>query len=272
MEITNNNQPDLSSPEIKSPASPMQPIRPSINWSNELRQYGAVLALALPLFAVFSVYLINRRGYYDLYIINKIFAGEGAVLLGLILLIGPLSRMFKVFDRYVQYRKELGIVAFFLIMAHVVSSYFFLPNKFPVARYWSDELWSFLFGLAASTILIFIFLISNSWASAKLGRRRWWRLQYWGLRLTFLLVVGHVFVMKYAGWVSWYQKGGSKELAHPDWPGAGLIVGWFMFFVVLVRLAEAIHVKLGKIIWYFSALAFPLVIIFTFWWGSRFAK
>ena len=73
-----------------------------------------------------------------------------------------------------------------------------------------------------------------------IGRERWWQLQYWGMRITFVLVFLHVFIMKWGGWVKWYKVGGGKELVHPEWPGAGLLIGWFMAFVVLVRLAEFI--------------------------------
>lgn len=273
----NNNQINPSFPEAKFPANPapssLHPAaRSGINWSYQFQQYGTAVAIAAILFIIFSFYLFLRRGYYDLYIINKIFAGVGAIMLGLVLLLGMLCRLFKTFDKYLQYRKELGIVAFFLIMAHVISSYFFLTDKFPRERFFTTGWWPFIFGLTGSILLLIIFFISNEWARRKLGNQRWWPMQYWGVRLIFAFTVLHVFVMKYSGWLSWYQKGGGKELMHPEWPGAGLIVGWFMAFVVVNRLAEAVNSKLGKAAWYFSVVAFPLVIIFTFWWGQGLLK
>ena len=94
-------------------------------------------------------------------------------------------------------------------------------------------------------------------------------MQNWGLRLIFGLVVSHVFVMKMGGWIGWYKVGGGKELVHPEWPGAGLLVGWFMVFVVLIRLAEFGGRRFGRIVWYVSVLALPVVYLVTFWWGRR---
>jgi len=107
---------------------------------------------------------------------------------------------------------------------------------------------------------------------AAIGREKWWQLQYWGVRLVFVFILLHVFIMKWGGWVKWYQVGGSKELVYPEWPGAGLLVGWFMAFVVLVRLAEFIGPKPGRAAWYGSVILLPVIYIATFWWGRQFIK
>ncbi len=241
-----------------------------IDWKYQFLQYGAALAAAIPLYVVLSVYLFYRRGYFDLYIANKVFAGVATVLFGIVLLIGPLSRFFSFPDRYVQYRKELGIVAFFLAILHGIVSLFFLGSKFSLSGFLETLNWPFIFGITATIILIAIFFISNDRAMAAIGREKWWRFQYWGMRIAFALILLHVFVMKWAGWVKWYKVGGGKELAHPEWPGAGLLVGWFMFFVVFVRLAEFLNPKLGKLAWYFSVIALPIIFIATFWRGRQF--
>lgn len=254
---------------MEQTATQQSAMNAGINWRYHLRHYGAALAVAIPIFLAFSMYLFSRRGYYNLYIINKIFAGEAAVLFGIILLIGPLSRYFSMFDRYIQYRKELGIVAFFLAMAHGISSYFFLSDYFPKTAF-AFSSWPFVFGLLGSIVLIIIFLISNNWMMNRIGARIWWPMQYWGIRIIFLVTALHVGIMKWNGWVLWYQNGGGTELMHPEWPGAGLIVGWFIAFVILVRLAEIVGPKFGKAVWYMSAIGFPLVIAATFWWGRQF--
>ena len=97
-------------------------------------------------------------------------------------------------------------------------------------------------------------------------------MQYWGIRSVFLLVFLHVFVMKWSGWVGWYRRGGGKELIHPEWPGAGLLVGWFMAFVVLLRLSEFVSPKLRRVIWYVSSISLPIIYIATFWWGNQLFK
>lgn len=241
-----------------------------INWKYQFEQYGATLAVAIPLFIISSIYLFYRRGYYDLYIANKIFAGVAAILLGIVLLIGPLSRLFFFPDRYVQYRKELGIVAFFLALIHGIVSLFFLPSKFQIQPFFAKFPIPFTTGLIATIILIIIFLISNDRASLAMGKEKWWKWQYWGARFIFALVFLHVFVMKWEGWVKWYQgQASNKGIVHPEWPGAGLLVGWFMAFVVFVRLAELMGPRIGRLAWYLTIVALPAIYILTFWWGAR---
>lgn len=246
--------------------------KPGINWKYQFQQYGFAFLVVTFLFVVLSIYLFYRRGYYDLYIANKIFAGVSAVLLGIVLLIGPGGRLFSFPDRYVQYRKELGIVAFFLALIHGIVSFFFMPLKFPISGFLGTLNWPFIFGLVATIILIGIFLISNDRAMNALGREKWWRLQYRGMRIAFILALLHVFIMKWGGWVKWYKVGGGKELVHPEWPGAGLLVGWFMVFVIFIRLAEFISPKFGRVVWYMSFITLPLIYIVTFWWGGHFVK
>ena len=240
-----------------------------INWKYQFQQYGAALAVAMPLFVILSVYLFYRRGYYDLYIANKTFAGVAAILLGIVLLIGLLSRLFSFPDRYVQYRKELGIIAFFFAFVHGIVSFFFLSSKFPLSGFLGTLNWPFVFGLIAAIVLIAIFFISNDRVMAAVGRERWWRWQYWGARLVFILVLLHVFIMKWSGWVKWYKVGGGQELVHPDWPGAGLLVGWFMIFVILIRLAELGGPKIRRAVWYLSVVLLPAIYIATFLWGRQ---
>jgi DMSO/TMAO reductase YedYZ heme-binding membrane subunit len=246
--------------------------KPKTDWRFQFEQYGSAVLVAVPIFIAFSVYLYYRRGYYDLYIVNKILAGEATVLLGFVLLIGPLSRYFTVFDKYVQYRKELGIVAMWLAVAHSLSSLFFLPGHFSLERFFTTGLLTTVFGLAAGVILIGLFMISREKIKHALGVKRWWHMQFWGVRTAFLLIALHVGFLKMSSWISWYQKGGGAELAHPEWPGAGLLVGWFIAFVIVVRLAELGGKKFGTMMWYLCLAALSVVYVGTFWWGQQFVR
>lgn len=242
-------------------------VRVPVNWVYQFQQYGAAILVAGILFVAFSLYLYNRRGYYDLYIVNKIFAGDATVLLGIVLLLGPLSRYFKIFDRYVQYRKELGIVAYVLALAHTIASFFFLRSHFPLERFLTYGRWPFIFGLLAVIVLTYILVISNQAAMRKLGPKLWWFMQGWGVRAAFLFTVLHVGVMKYKDWLKWYQQGGGTELVHPEWPGAGILVGWFMAAVIVVRVGELFGQRAGKLLWYVCAVGLPIIYFLTFWRG-----
>ncbi len=261
-----------TAPQINQQVSSDHPrVLHPIDWRLQSQQYGTALLVAAPLFTVLSIYLFYRRGYYDLFIANKIFAGVAAVMLGIVLIIGPLSRLFNKFDHYLQYRKELGIIAFLLAFVHAIASLFLLPTHFPLIRYVTTGLWPFVFGLASLFVLLFILIISNAWGRRALGGARWWRIQNWGVRIAFVLLALHVGIMKFPSWVSWYQEGGSQDLVHPEWPGAGMLIAWLMAFVILFRLMEYMNPALGKIGWYMIVIGLPVVYVFTFLWGSRFA-
>ena len=79
-----------------------------IDWKYQRQQYGAALMAAVPVFVSLSLYIFYRRGYYDLYIANKAFAGDAAVLLGVVFLLGPLSRFFVIFLKYLAKIAKTG--------------------------------------------------------------------------------------------------------------------------------------------------------------------
>ncbi len=234
----------------------------------ELHKYAKVIFLSILLFVGFSTYISLRRGYYDLYIINKVLAGVAAIDLSIIILLGPLSRLFGFVDKHLELRKEFGIVGMVFAITHAVSSFFFLSNKFPFKFYFEKQLLPFIFGLIAVVILICLLIISFEKIIIRLGRARWWKMSYWGMRVLFVSVILHVFVMKWNGWVDWYMKGGTKELIHPEWPGGGLIVGWFMAFALLMRIAELLGPRIGKIMWYLTIILLPIIYFLTFWRGA----
>jgi len=239
----------------------------SDNLRNELQKYIKVFLVSTSLFIGFSIYISLRRGYYDLYIINKVLAGVAAIDFGIIILLGPLSRLFNFVDKYLELRKEFGIVGMIFALSHAVSSFFFLSNKFSLIFFLETQVKPFIFGLFAVIILIGLFVISFEKIIIKLGRARWWKMNYWGMRILFILVILHVFVMKWNGWIDWYMKGGTKELVHPEWPGGGLIVGWFVAFALLIRFAELLGPRVGKIMWYLMVVLLPVIYFLTFWRG-----
>ncbi|HLL61202.1 MAG TPA: ferric reductase-like transmembrane domain-containing protein [Candidatus Nitrosocosmicus sp.] len=240
--------------------------------NEKIFQYAVAIIVALVLFFIFSIYLYYRRGFYDLYIMNKIFAGVAAVQLGMVLLFGPLSRMFQIYDNLLKFRNEFGIVAFIMAMLHVIFSLFFLGNHFPFASYFTPLNVPFIFGLTAIIILTILFLLSNDVSRKLLRPQFWWKIQYTGVRLAFIATALHVFIMKYPGWIDWYKKGGSSNLLHPEWPGLGLLVGWFLLLVIIMRITEALNSHLGKVVAYIAPIILIAIYIFTFHWGFQMSR
>jgi len=233
----------------------------------QIRQYSLTTIFGLVLFILLSGYLFLRRGYFDLYIINKVLAGVSLIILAAVVFIGPLSRFYDRFDSWIIYRKELGIVAFLLALAHGVISFFFLSDRFSIT-YFMNNLLTFIFGLISLFILAYLFILSFEKVIDNLDRKKWWLVQSWGVRIAGTLVFLHVFLLKYPGWLKWYAQGGAPELARPYLPPASIIAFAFAFFVVLVRLSEFFGKKVGRIM---VLLLFILLIFFlvgSFLWGN----
>jgi len=67
--------------------------------------------------------------------VNISLAATTLFLLGTVLLLGPLSRLFTVFDWALKFRKELGIVSFFTALLHVYMVMFPLARNGPWGLY-----------------------------------------------------------------------------------------------------------------------------------------
>lgn len=235
-----------------------------------MHKYVVVFLVSGIFFIIFSMYLYLRRGFYDLYIINKILAGVAATQLGAVLLLGSLARMFNRFDVLLQFRKHLGILSFITALLHSLISFFFLRDHFPLEKYIGHINIPFVFGLLAIIILTILFVISNDKVRRIISPQRWWKIQYIGVRVAFIAVILHVVLMKYQGWISWYQKGGSNELVHPEWPGLGMLIGFFVLYVLALKIAERISKSLGTYFIYLGTPALILMYMFTFIWGQMF--
>lgn len=233
----------------------------------QIRQYSVATIFGFVLFILLSGYLFLRRGYFDLYIINKVLSGASLIILAVVILIGPLSRLYDRFDSWIIYRKELGIVAFLLALAHGVISFFFLSDRFFVA-YFMNHLVTFILGFTSVFVLGYLFILSFERIINFLDRKKWWLVQSWGVRIAGTLAFLHVFLLKYPGWLKWYTQGGAPELARPYLPPASIIAFAFAFFVVLVRLSEFFGKKTGRMI---VILLFGLLIFFlvgSLLWGN----
>lgn len=201
-----------------------------------VRQYTVASIVAAGLITFLSVYLTVRRGYFDFSILNKSFASTSLLLLGIILLLGPLSRVYNRFDRWLIYRKEFGIVAFLIGLTHVYLAMFPLARRGPFGFYLARP-WSAFPGLAGLVIMAVLFAFSFEPVMKKLEQTTWWKLQYRGVRLAALAVLFHMSILKYPEWLAWYT-GEAGTLAHPSFPPASLLVALFSTFVILVRLTE----------------------------------
>lgn len=219
-----------------------------------LRQYGgAVIVTAFTVWLVYR-YAVVRYGVAGLSSLNKSLATSTLFLLGIVLLLGPLSRQFTIFDRLLKYRKELGILTFFTGAAHVSLSMFPLARGGPFGFYQSQPISAYA-GLTGLALLFLLLIISNATIERAIGARVWWKLQYWGARLAFVAVAFHMIVLKYAGWGTWFRRRSSL-------PPLALLATVFASFVLMVRLSELFGAGTARRI---TQLSFLASAAFTVW-------
>lgn len=155
------------------------------------------------------------------------------VLLGFVLLLGPMTRMFGGGWRTLfMFRKELGVVAFVTGLVHVYLSMFvfarFGPFGFYVGRPWSAYP-----GLAALLIMAVLCFFSFHKTQASLAPTLWWKLQYLGARTAFLGIVMHVVVLRYSSWITWISGAfGGGKIAYPP---AALLGALFALYIIAIR-------------------------------------
>lgn len=222
----------------------------------QIGQYFRAFLLALAVAGVFSLYLFLRRGYFDLFILNKVLASASLALLGIVLLIGPISRFYNRFDKWLIYRREIGIMAFLLALTHGLISY---SGKTSPALLW---------GIISLVILALLFLTSYKFVENRLNRKLWIGIQSWGVRLGALFAFWHLTLLKYPGWVKWLNSERDQKLALPDLPPASLFGALFIGFVAITRLAEIFGAKLSRKIFEIGLVILIFAIIVLFLLGS----
>ena len=200
--------------------------------------------VTLGIFVLFSLYLYIRREVYNLGIANKAFGSAAATLAGITLLIGPISRKFPQFGKYVPFRRPLGILAFLTGLIHVIISLFFIPERFNIP-FFLNQWPATITGLVAIGIWLYLTTISRNDSVKHMGGSTWVMLQQRGGHIAFLLVFLHLVFLKYAGWIEWFQGKTQKTpyLANPGYPPASLFVFLVMVGIIGYRVYLAIVKK-----------------------------
>lgn len=200
-----------------------------------VRQYLVAAGVGLTVFLASWWY--NGGGLKIASPVNRGLADTSMVLLGLALLLGVLSRLYNAFDKWLIYRKEVGIAAFFAGAAHVYLAMFPLARRGPWGFYQSRP-WSAWPGLLGLVLMFLLFIISFKAIENKIGTEKWWKLQYWGARLAGLGVLTHILVFRGPGWTGLF--GNTEPIP------SHFIVGVFGIFVLLSRLVELLGQRAAK--------------------------
>lgn len=205
--------------------------------SEETKRWIRTLGIALVVFTILSLYLLIRRGYLNLYIANKVFGSTAVILAGITLVLGPLSKKYLNLSSLMTIRRHLGLTAIGFAVLHIIAS-LIQQNRFPFPKWYLEEWIPVTFGLVAISLWIYLVKISRNSKIREMGVAIWKRNLSVVGRLAFLAIFLHLAVMKYPGWVRWFQgqTRQTPELANPQYPPASLFIFVFMVCVLLYRI------------------------------------
>lgn len=212
--------------------------------SEETKRWAKTIGISLVVFIILSLYLIARRGYFNLYIANKVFGSSAVIIAGITLLIGPFSKSHPFLANMMTIRRHLGLSAMALASLHIIAS-LFQQSKFPFPKWYLEEWIPVVFGVITLSMWIYLTYISRNKKIKDMGVNIWKRNLSLVGRLAFLAIFLHLTVMKYPGWIRWFQ-GQTKqtsELLNPQYPPASLFVFVFMTIVIIYRTINSIFFK-----------------------------
>lgn len=205
--------------------------------TEDRKRWGKSLVIFLIVFLVLSLYLFLRRGYYNLYIINKVLGSSAVIIAGLTLVVGPLSKRFSIFTGFMTIRRHLGLLAFGSAMAHVVAS-LVQTQRFEWFSWYLREWIPVFFGILALGTWVYMTYISRNSKIKQLGVDIWKKRLSLGGNIAFLAIFLHLTTMKYEGWIRWFngQTRQTSELANPSYPPASLFIFIVMVLVIAYRI------------------------------------
>lgn len=204
--------------------------------SENTKHWLRAFILTAIIFLLFSLYLYLRRGYFDLYIANKVFGSTAALLAGITLVIGPLSKRIPFLIQFAETRKQIGLLAFGIALLHIGAS-LFQTERFPWFSWYLNEWIPISLGLIAVATWTYMSFISRGKKIKQMGVDVWQRRLSLAGKIGFISIFLHLLIMKYPGWIRWFngQVKATPELANPGYPPASLLLFIVMVLIIVFR-------------------------------------
>lgn len=209
--------------------------------ANDKRMWVEMIVYSIILLVVVSGYYFVQSSSFTGRTVNRIFADLSMLLIGISLILSSVCYFWDFADKYIIYRKHIGLVGVGYMILHIILSVV-LPNYAPFPAYYLADarIASFIAAAIGTVIFTAMAVTSNRFAMVEIGPQLWRKL----MRLGF---VGFAFTLYHFGakgmsyWLPWFV-GESRSIV----PSFGLIVFMFGVVVIVLRLWLSIHKRLIK--------------------------
>lgn len=181
-------------------------------------------------YIIIFLLLAVPSGQLTLRTLNRSAAWTSVILIGLSFFLTSVCYFWNFADRFIVYRKHLGLMGFYFGALHMFLILFSLSKRVNIFNFFLSEnhFTPFIFGYSALLIFTMMAFISNRYAAHELGGKRWRSLLRFGyIGLIFSAV--H-FALLNAG----------------RWSLVGIVTLVFIFVVLLFRIALEISVRRKK--------------------------
>lgn len=199
---------------------------------SEKRLWIETFIYSFILLLVISGYYFIAGGTFSARILNRVIADLTFILIGISLVLSSVCYFWDFADKFIIYRKHLGLVGFAYLLVHIALSVF-LSDYSPFPGYFLEDkrIAGFMAALAATIIFVGMTLISNKFAIHEIGPKRWRHLMRFGF-------VAYVFALYHFGakgmqyWLPWFVGEGKSIF-----PSFGMMSFAFGSVVVILRIA-----------------------------------
>lgn len=164
-----------------------------------------IIVFSLPWILLLGGYYSLSSGVYGFqHFLIKGIIHTGFLLISFSLLLGTLAKFFDRFDKYLHYRKQLGIVGFFYGAIHgLLAPILYLIPTMPVA---DRQLQGAFVGLIALALFYVCAYISSIPMIRKLGSARWRKTIRYTSYTGYTIAIVHIFLFSYPRWMAYFES------------------------------------------------------------------
>jgi DMSO/TMAO reductase YedYZ heme-binding membrane subunit len=196
-----------------------------------------VFYYSLVLMVLFGVYyMFQAQDFKLINIVIKSMTNVGMFMVGQSLFIGPLGKFWDRFDKYIHYRKMLGVLGYYYLLLHAVFA--MILYVLPRGTYSTLTLFSLGFGLTGLFLFHFCTEISDIDTIRSMGANAWRRtlryLSYGG----FIAGLIHIIISRWKWEWAPYLTESQKMFALPP---LSILVAIFAGIVLSLRLYTFIY-------------------------------